>query len=141
MQTPWMSVVVPAYNEEQAIGATLEALREWLDAAGRPYEIVVVDNASQDGTADVVHGLGDERVRLLVNDANRGKGFSVRRGMLETTGELRLLCDADCGSSLASLGRMVDASRESHVVVGSRVAEGAEAVSYTHLTLPTTSRV
>jgi dolichyl-phosphate beta-glucosyltransferase len=121
-----MSVVVPAYNEEQAIGATLEALREWLDAAGRPYEIVVVDNASQDGTADVVHGLGDERVRLLVNDANRGKGFSVRRGMLETTGELRLLCDADCGSSLASLGRMVDASRESHVVVGSRVAEGAE---------------
>jgi glycosyltransferase involved in cell wall biosynthesis len=126
MQTPWMSVVVPAYNEEEAIGATLDALRGWLDAAGRPYEIVVVDNASQDGTAEVVRGLRDERVRLLVNDVNRGKGFSVRRGMLETTGELRLLCDADCGPSLASLGRMVQATSEVHVVVGSRVAEGAE---------------
>ena len=126
MQRPWMSVVVPAYNEERAIGVTLAALREWLDAAGRSYEIVVVDNASQDGTADVVRGLGDERVRLLVNDVNRGKGFSVRRGMLETTGELRLLCDADCGPSLASLGRMVEAAGEAHVIVGSRVAEGAE---------------
>ena len=86
----------------------------------------MVDNASQDGTGDVVRDLRDERVRLLVNDVNRGKGFSVRRGMLETTGELRLLCDADCGPSLASLGPMVEASREAHVVVGSRVAEGAE---------------
>jgi dolichyl-phosphate beta-glucosyltransferase len=127
MQQPWMSVVVPAYNEEQAIGATLTALREWLEAAGRPYEIVVVDNASQDGTAAVVARFAqDGHVRLLVNDTNHGKGYSVRRGMLETRGALRLMCDADCGPSLASLGRMVEASREAHVVVGSRLASGAE---------------
>ena len=127
MQQPWMSVVVPAYNEEQAIGATLSALREWLEASGRPYEIVVVDNASQDGTADVVRGFAqDGHVRLLVNDTNHGKGYSVRRGMLETRGALRLMCDADCGPSLASLARMVEASREAHVVVGSRLAEGAD---------------
>jgi dolichyl-phosphate beta-glucosyltransferase len=127
MQQPWMSVVVPAYNEEQAIGATLSALREWLEASGRPYEIVVVDNASQDGTGDVVSRFAqDGNVRLLVNGTNHGKGYSVRRGMLETTGELRLMCDADCGPSLASLGRMVEASREAHVVVGSRLAEGAD---------------
>jgi dolichyl-phosphate beta-glucosyltransferase len=127
MQQPWMSVVVPAYNEEVAIGVTVAAVRDWLDAAGRPYEIVVVDNASTDGTRDVVRPLLDgERIRLLVNDVNRGKGYSVRRGMLATTGRLRLLCDADCAASLASLDRMVDASRDAHVVVGSRVARGAE---------------
>jgi dolichyl-phosphate beta-glucosyltransferase len=127
MQQPWMSVVVPAYKEEQAIGATLSALREWLEGAGRPYEIVVVDNASQDGTADVVRRFSqDGYVRLLVNDVNHGKGYSVRRGMLETSGALRLMCDADCGPSLSSLGRMVEASREAHVVVGSRLANGAD---------------
>src|SRR5215210_7415473 len=127
MQQPWMSVVVPAYNEELAIGVTLGALREWLEASGRPYEIVVVDNASQDGTAEVVRRFAqDGDVRLLVNDTNHGKGYSVRRGMLDTAGALRLMCDADCGPSLASLSRMVEAGREAHVVVGSRLAEGAD---------------
>src|SRR4029450_10760637 len=127
MPQPWMSVVVPAYNEEQAIGATLSALREWLEAAGHPYDIVVVDNASQAGTADVVRRFAqDGHVRLLINDTNHGKGYSVRRGMLETSGALRLMCDADCGPSLASLARMVEASCEAHVVVGSRMADGAD---------------
>jgi dolichyl-phosphate beta-glucosyltransferase len=127
MQQPWMSVVVPAYNEEVAIGVTLAALRDWLEASGRPYEILVVDNASEDGTARAVEPFLDaERVRIVTNDANHGKGYSVRRGMLECGGELRLLCDADCAPSLASLGEMVEAAREAHVVMGSRVAEGAD---------------
>jgi dolichyl-phosphate beta-glucosyltransferase len=127
MQQPWMSVIVPAYNEERVIGVTLEALRDWLEGTNHPYEIVVVDNASTDSTAEAVRPFLDgSRVRLLVNDANRGKGYSVRRGMLEATGSLRLLCDADCAPSLASLGAMVEASRDAHVVVGSRVAPGAE---------------
>jgi dolichyl-phosphate beta-glucosyltransferase len=127
MQQPWMSVVVPAYNEEAAIGITLAALREWLEATARPYEILVVDNASEDGTAGAVASFLDgTRVRLVTNDTNHGKGYSVRRGMLEARGELRLLCDADCAPSLASLGQMVEASRENHVVIGSRVAAGAQ---------------
>jgi dolichyl-phosphate beta-glucosyltransferase len=127
MDQPWMSVVVPAYNEEVAIGVTVAALRDWLEASGQPYEIVVVDNASTDATRDVVRPLLDgERIRLLVNDVNRGKGYSVRRGMLATTGRLRLLCDADCAASLASLERMVEATPRAHVVVGSRSAVGAQ---------------
>jgi dolichyl-phosphate beta-glucosyltransferase len=126
MQQPWMSVVVPAYNEEAAIGDTLASLREWLQATARPYEILVVDNASEDGTARAVEPFLDgTRVRIVTNDTNRGKGYSVRRGMLEAHGELRLLCDADCAPSLASLGEMVKASGEDHVVIGSRVAAGA----------------
>jgi dolichyl-phosphate beta-glucosyltransferase len=121
-----MSVVVPVYNEEQTIAGIIGAIRERLEGLGRPYEIVVVDNASEDGTVERLGPLLDgSRIRLLRNDVNRGKGFSVRRGMLDAAGQLRLLCDADCAPSLASLPRMLDAMEEADVVAGSRVAPGA----------------
>jgi glycosyltransferase involved in cell wall biosynthesis len=127
MAQPWMSVVIPAYNEEDVIAGTVEAVRDWLEERGRPYEILVVDNASTDRTDDVLAPLlEDSRIRLLRNEANRGKGYSVRKGMLEATGELRLMCDADCAPSLASLSRMVELSAEYDVVAGSRLAQGAD---------------
>jgi glycosyltransferase involved in cell wall biosynthesis len=124
---PWLSVVVPAYNEAPWILAAAEAMRETLDALDRPWELIVVDNASPDGTAGALAPLaGDDRIRVLVNDANRGKGYSVRRGMLAATGELRLHCDADCAPSLASLPKLLAAIGEgTDVVVGSRLAPGA----------------
>ena len=69
--------------------------------SGSTHEILVVDNASTDGTADVVEALGDPGVRVLRNPENLGKGASLRRGMLEARGALRLHCDADCGPSRA----------------------------------------
>jgi dolichyl-phosphate beta-glucosyltransferase len=124
--TPRISVVLPAYNEETAIAGTVSAVVAWLEQRGAPYEVVVVDNASEDRTVEALAPLLDgERVRLLRNDVNRGKGFSVRRGMLDTTGELRLLCDADCGPSLASLPRMLELIEEADVVIGSRNIKGA----------------
>lgn len=123
---PSLSVVVPVFNEESGVAAFLAALRERLDGLERPYEIVLVDNASTDGTVRVLEPLVDDaRVRLLRNDENRGKGFSVRRGMLDAGGALRLLCDADCGPSLVSLPAMLAAVEEVDVAVGSRVARGA----------------
>lgn len=122
-----MSVVVPAYNEEAGIADLIATLHSRLGQFERPYEIIVVDNASQDGTAAVVEGLADgERVRLLRNNTNRGKGFSVRRGMLDARGELRLMCDADCGPSLSSLPDMLRAIEHADVVAGSRLAKGAQ---------------
>jgi dolichyl-phosphate beta-glucosyltransferase len=127
MSGPRISVVVPAYNEETAIAATLGTLRDWLEGHGESWEILVVDNASEDGTVAVVEELADgEHVRLLRNERNRGKGHSMRRGMLEASGELRLHCDADCASSLPSLPHMLELARDHDVVVGSRLAEGAE---------------
>jgi dolichyl-phosphate beta-glucosyltransferase len=120
----WLSVVVPAYNEAEGIADTVTRLRGRLDAIGRPWEIVVVDNASTDGTAERVPV--DERVHVLRNDVNRGKGYSVRRGMLAAEGELRLHCDADCAPSLESLPAMLSALDEgADVAVGSRLARGA----------------
>jgi dolichyl-phosphate beta-glucosyltransferase len=127
MSGPGISVVVPAYNEETGIAATVGSLRDWLDARGEPFEILVVDNASTDRTAERVAELADgQRVRLLRNERNRGKGHSMRRGMLEATGELRLHCDADCASSLPSLPHMLELIRDHDVVVGSRLADGAQ---------------
>jgi dolichyl-phosphate beta-glucosyltransferase len=127
MDQLWLSAVVPVYNEERAIAGTIAALREWLEQREGPHELIVVDNASEDRTVEMVEPLLDgERVRLLRNDANRGKGFSVRRGMLEARGRLRLLCDADCAPSLVSLERLIEAIEDADVVAGSRVATGAE---------------
>jgi dolichyl-phosphate beta-glucosyltransferase len=121
-----MSVVIPAYNEEAGIVQTVEDVRDWLVGRGKPFEVVVVDNASEDDTFERLRPIADgERVRVLRNDRNRGKGYSVRRGMLEARGGLRLHCDADCAPSLPSLPGMLELIADADVVVGSRLAEGA----------------
>lgn len=127
MPRPWLSVVVPAYNEARDIPASVTAMRDRLEVLGRPWELIVIDNASPDGTADALAPLteSDERIRVLRNDVNRGKGYSVRRGMLAATGQLRLHCDADCAASFASLPRLLTEIEHADVVVGSRLAEGA----------------
>jgi glycosyltransferase involved in cell wall biosynthesis len=124
---PWLSVVVPAYNEAPWILASVETMRDRLEGLGRAWELIVVDNASSDGTAAALQPLTeqDQRIRVLRNDANRGKGYSVRRGMLAAGGELRLHCDADCAATFVSLPRLLDAIEHADVVVGSRLATGA----------------
>lgn len=120
------SVVVPAYNEEKAIAGTVSALADWLERAGAPWELIVVDNASTDETRErLAPFLDDPRITLLVNDSNRGKGYSVRRGMLEATGSARLHCDSDCAPSLVSLPSMFELLESNDLVVGSRLAPGA----------------
>ena len=121
-------MVVPAYNEERGIAGTVTALRDWLQARDpRPFEVLVVDNASRDGTAAAVQAVVDgERIQLLRNERNRGKGYSVRRGMLAARGELLLHCDADCAPSLVSLPALLAAvERGADVAIGSRAAPGA----------------
>ena len=126
MSPPALSVVVPAYNEAAGIGATLRSLHAALDALGVEHEVLVVDNASTDGTADAVEAAGDPRARVLRNTANLGKGASVRRGMLAARAPLRLHCDADCGPSVRALPRMLELAGRHDVVIGSRLAPGAE---------------
>ena len=126
MHAPQLSAVVPAYNEAAAIRTTVEALFAELERQGISHEVLVVDNASSDGTVAVVEGIGDERVRVLRNAVNLGKGGSMRRGMLEARGALRLHCDADCDGSVPALGRLLDRIEHADVVAGSRLAAGAE---------------
>jgi glycosyltransferase involved in cell wall biosynthesis len=118
---PSISVVIPVYNEATEIANIVNAVDGVLRSRGGDFEIIVVDNASEDDTVDRLEPfLADPRVRLLANEHNMGKGFSVRRGMLEAKGELRLMCDADCAPSLASLPAMEAKLAECDIVAGAR---------------------
>ncbi|MEI7889424.1 MAG: glycosyltransferase [Actinomycetes bacterium] len=122
-----ISVVIPAYCEELGIAVTVSAIHKTLEAEGCAFEIILVDNASTDQTVAKVEDLHLPAVRVLVNELNRGKGWSVRRGMLEARGTLRLHCDADCAHSLPSLSKMRDLiAAGADVVVGSRLGPGAD---------------
>jgi len=123
---PRLSVVIPVYNEATAIREALGEASEKLEELGMAWEILVVDNASTDGTRDLVAAFAsDPRIVLLRNEVNRGKGHSVRRGVLESRGDLVLHCDADCVPSFASLPVMLERLEGADVVVGSRLAAGA----------------
>ena len=126
-----MSVIIPVFNEAQEIATIVPAVRETLLARGGEWEIIVVDNASDDDTAErLCPFLEDPRVRLLRNERNRGKGFSVRRGMLEANCELRLMCDADCAPSLATLPAMEQLIGECEIVAGARNAADSQVDRY-----------
>lgn len=123
---PSLSIVIPVLDEEEEIVRILTSAAALMEERGSEWEIIVVDNASRDRTCELVAPfLKDQRIRLLRNDVNRGKGFSIRRGMLDAAGDLRLMCDADCVSSLDSLPSLELALQSADVAVGSRV--GAEA--------------
>jgi glycosyltransferase involved in cell wall biosynthesis len=125
ISVPPLSIVIPAYNEETRLPPTLRTVRAYLESS--PYadaEIVVVDDGSRDGTAALVETFAgqDRRIRLLRNPGNRGKGYSVRHGMLEARGEWILFSDADLSAPIAELSKLMDAAREhkAQVAVGSR---------------------
>jgi dolichyl-phosphate beta-glucosyltransferase len=125
-----LSVVIPAWNEERRLPDTLRGVVAYLEPRGRPFEVVVVDDGSTDGTADVVEKLGWPTVRVLRSGRNRGKGHAVRTGMLEARGALRLMTDADLSTPIDELPKLERALEEGRsrgvgVAIGSRAVEGA----------------
>ena len=123
-----LSIVIPAYNEEQRLAATLERISSYLAGAGWKFsELVVVDDGSRDGTAALVENFGARApsVRLLRNPGNRGKGYSVRHGMLEAKGEWALFTDADLSSPIEELEKLWTKAQEARaqVAIGSRALD------------------
>lgn len=123
-----ISIVIPAYNEEQRLPKTLDSILKYL--ASRDFstvEILVVDDGSKDGTAATVerYGRQDGRIRLLSNPGNRGKGYSVRHGMLAATGDWVLFTDADLSAPIEDLGLLLGAAKEwnAAIVIGSRAVD------------------
>jgi dolichyl-phosphate beta-glucosyltransferase len=115
-----ISIIIPAYNEEKRLPATLRTVKAYLDAASWEFaEVVVVDDGSRDGTVEMARKAG---VRVLQNPSNRGKGYSVRHGMLEAQGEWTLFSDADLSTPIEELEKLWKAVEQAgaQAAIGSR---------------------
>ena len=121
---PELSIVIPAYNESADIEATMGAAVACLRELGVDGEVLVVDDGSSDDTAALVARFAEAHpmVRLVRNERNRGKGYSVRRGVLEAKGEWILFADADESTPFSEAGKLLAALRSgaADVAIGSR---------------------
>jgi dolichyl-phosphate beta-glucosyltransferase len=117
------SIVIPAYNEGKRLRPTLEKILAYVEQQGWDAEVVVVNDGSTDDTAEVVRSFAQGRVslRLVENPGNRGKGYSVRNGMLQASGEVILFSDADLSSPIEEMPKLLQAIAEgADIAIGSR---------------------
>jgi dolichyl-phosphate beta-glucosyltransferase len=126
---PYLSVIIPAYNEAQRLQGSLERVVAYLDQQSFTSEVLVVDDGSTDDTATIARNYAGEHaaVRILRYTPNRGKGHAVRVGMTEANGQLMLLCDADLSTPIEELEKLAAFVGEGYdVVIGSRALPASE---------------
>jgi dolichyl-phosphate beta-glucosyltransferase len=125
-QYPNYSIVIPAFNESARIPATLNEVVSCIRARGWDAEVIVVNDGSTDSTANVVKEFAKTapEVRLLENPGNRGKGYSVRAGMLQALGEIVMFTDADLSAPMEEAERLFSAiAKGADIAIGSRWLE------------------
>lgn len=120
---PTHSIVIPAYNESARLGASLEKILAFVHAQGWAAEVIVVNDGSRDNTADIVRTFAakDPILRLIENPGNRGKGYSVRHGMLTAKAEIVIFTDADLSSPIEEACQLLKALEDgADIAIGSR---------------------
>jgi len=120
---PTFSIVIPAYNEGARLGATLEKVLAYVHTQGWNAEVIVVNDGSRDNTAEIVRSLAakDPALRLVENPGNRGKGYSVRNGMLHARGRVVLFSDADLSAPIEEAPKLLQALEAgADIAIGSR---------------------
>jgi glycosyltransferase involved in cell wall biosynthesis len=119
---PMVSIIVPAFNEARRIAASIRKIDAFARESTLPLELIVVDDGSGDKTAEIVSRLGIKGLSLMNNPENRGKGYTVRKGVLAASGVYVLFTDADLSAPIGELNALLDvAVREAaDVVIGSR---------------------
>src|SRR5580693_6748449 len=117
------SIVIPAYNESERLGATLEKVLAYVRQQGWDAEVIVVNDGSRDNTAAIVRAIAKNNpiLRLLENPGNRGKGYSVRNGMLNSRGDIVVFSDADLSSPIEEMPKLLQAlGGGADIAIGSR---------------------
>lgn len=124
MPAPFYSIIIPAYNEAERIGASLDRILGYIAESRWSAEIIVVNDGSRDNTSQVVQEYSRRNpiIRVLENPGNRGKGYSVRNGMLNASGQVLLFTDADLSSPIEEANKLfaVVESGQADVAIGSR---------------------
>ncbi len=122
---PALSIIVPSYNEELRLPPSLNAIADYIQRSGRETEVLVVDDGSTDRTATVAESFRDRipQLRVVPNGENRGKGYSVRHGMLEARGDVVLFTDADLSAPIEEADKLIAALDNYDVAIGSRALD------------------
>ncbi len=133
-----LSVCIPMYNEAAGVAASVKALSEYCKKNFEDYEIIYINDGSKDGCDEILRKLDIENVRLISYSPNRGKGYAVRRGMLEATGDFRLFTDTDLAYGcdvIKEIFSMYQKEKENGVdiIIGSRKLAGGGYESYTFM--------
>ncbi len=119
-----LSLIIPAFNEEERIEASLNNALEFFDSKSLSYEILVVDDGSSDKTIEVVSKFQSPQLRIIAQPQNKGKGAAVTRGMLEANGKIRVFSDADFSTPVAEIEKVITAmSLGTEVFIGSRALD------------------
>lgn len=128
----FLSLVIPAYNEEKRIGSTLARIYAYLQQKGISYEVIVVDDGSVDSTASVARQSDLARagkLKVVHNPTRRGKGYSVKAGILNTDGDFVLFSDADLSTPIEELESFLPLAQSGYdMVIGSRSLKGARII-------------
>jgi dolichyl-phosphate beta-glucosyltransferase len=127
VDTPFLSLVIPAHNEESRLPKTLEQVFAFLSAQSYNAEVIVVENGSTDRTLEIAQGFVErhENLRVIHTD-ERGKGLAVKRGMLAARGEFRLFADADFSMPVPEINRFLPpALPDFDIAIASRETDGA----------------
>lgn len=125
----YLSVIIPTYKEEKRVSKTILAIDKYLSKQKYQYEIVTVDDGSTDNTVEIVKKFQKmvKNLRVLENKENHGKGFVVKRGMLEAQGDYRLFMDADNSTTVDQVENFLPWFQEGYdIVIGSRAIKGAK---------------
>lgn len=138
MKPPFVSLIIPAHNEERRLPQTLEQVFAFLQRQTYAAEVLVIENGSTDRTFEVARRFTRRYPDLrVVSEAERGKGLAIRRGMKEARGEFRFICDADLSMPIEELNRFLPPACDCDISIASREAAGAVRYgepAYRHLT-------
>ncbi len=120
-----LTVVIPAFNEAKNIESTVNEVTSFLTGKGYSYEVIIVDDGSKDDTLDIVKRYktvnSNGNIKILENIFNRGKGYAVRNGIMQATGDYILFMDADNSTRIFELERMLPGFKDGYdIVIGSR---------------------
>src|SRR6202021_1347063 len=120
--SPKLSIVIPSFNEEKRLPATLGRIASYIKASGRETEVIVVDDGSADETVRAAESFRGEiaDLRVVSNGQNRGKGYSVRHGSMESRGEIVLFTEADLSAPIEEAAKLLAKMDEYEVAIGSR---------------------
>jgi dolichyl-phosphate beta-glucosyltransferase len=126
----YLSVIIPAYNEEKRIVKTLIKTNRYLSRQNYDFEIIVVNDGSKDKTAKIVEKMKREikNLDIINNTKNRGKGYAVRQGLIKAQGEYRLFLDADSSTSIEEFNKFLPFLSSFDIIAGSRSIKGAEII-------------